>query len=79
LAEGSAVNDLLYPERVLIGGDQTPEGLAAVQALKDIYTRWIPEEKMVLTNTWSSELSKLVSICDTLPLMCLVRITVSTV
>jgi len=60
LAEGSAVNDLLYPERVLIGGDQTPEGLAAVQALKDIYTRWIPEEKMVLTNTWSSELSKLV-------------------
>jgi len=60
LAEGSAVNDLLYPDRVLIGGDQTPEGLAAVQALKEIYMRWIPEEKMVVTNTWSSELSKLV-------------------
>ena len=64
------MNDLLYPERVLIGGDQTPEGLAAVEALKDIYTRWIPEEKMVLTNTWSSELSKLVSFCDTAFDMC---------
>ena len=62
MAEGTAVNDLLYPERVLIGGDcQTAEGLAAIQALKEIYTRWIPEEKMVVTNTWSSELSKLVS------------------
>jgi len=61
LAEGTAVNDLLNPERVLIGGDQTPEGLAAVEALKEIYTRWIPEEKIVVTNTWSSELSKLVS------------------
>jgi len=54
------VNDMVNPERVLIGGDQTPEGFAAVQALKEIYTRWIPEEKMVVTNTWSSELSKLV-------------------
>jgi len=63
LAEGSAVNDLLYPERVLIGGDQTPEGLAAIQSLKEIYARWIPEEKMVVTNTWSSELSKLVGSC----------------
>jgi len=61
LAEGSAVNDLLDPERVLIGGDQTPEGLAAVQSLKEIYMRWIPDEKIVVTNTWSSELSKLVS------------------
>jgi len=61
LAEGSAVNDLLCPERVLIGGDcHSPEGLAAIQALKEIYTRWIPEEKLVVTNTWSSELSKLV-------------------
>jgi len=64
LAEGSAVNDLLNPERVLIGGDcHTPEGLAAVEALKEIYMRWIPEEKMVVTNTWSSELSKLVGSC----------------
>jgi len=45
---------------VLIGGDQTPEGLAAVEALKEIYMRWIPVEKIVVTNTWSSELSKLV-------------------
>lgn len=59
LAEGSAVNDLYYPERVLIGGDQSPEGLVAIQALKEIYMRWIPEEKIVVTNTWSSELSKL--------------------
>ena len=54
------MNDLLNPERVLIGGDQTPEGLAAVQSLQEIYTRWIPDEKIVVTNTWSSELSKLV-------------------
>jgi len=46
---------------VLIGGDcHSPEGLAAIQALKEIYMRWIPEEKLVVTNTWSSELSKLV-------------------
>jgi len=59
LAEGTAIVDLLNPERVLIGGDQTPDGLAAIQSLRNIYTRWIPDEKIVITNTWSSELSKL--------------------
>ena len=74
LAEGSAVNDLLYPERVLIGGDQTPEGISAVQSLKEIYMQWIPDEKIVVTNTWSSELSKLVgfvSDCVDTEVLCL--------
>ncbi|MDA7615056.1 UDP-glucose 6-dehydrogenase [Akkermansiaceae bacterium] len=59
LAEGTAVQDLQNPDRVLIGGDQTPEGLAAIQTLFDIYTRWVPSEKILTTNVWSSELSKL--------------------
>ena len=72
MAEGSAVDDLLKPERVLIGGDcQSPEGLAAIEALKEIYTRWIPEEKMVVTNTWSSELSKLVGCCVCVLIECI--------
>ena len=62
LAEGTAISDLLNPDRILIGGEQSPNGQNAMQALKSVYTRWIPEDKMVLTNTWSSELSKLVSI-----------------
>ena len=59
LAEGTAVNDLLNPDRVLIGGDQTPRGLAAIEALTDIYARWVPREKIIQTKIWSSELSKL--------------------
>ena len=59
LAEGTAVQDLLKPDRVLIGGDQTPEGLAAIEALTSIYANWIPREKILQTNIWSSELSKL--------------------
>jgi UDPglucose 6-dehydrogenase len=59
LAEGTAVQDLQNPDRVLIGGDQTPEGLAAIQTLFDIYARWVPSEKILTTNVWSSELSKL--------------------
>lgn len=59
LAEGTAVEDLDAPDRVLIGGDSTPEGQAAVQALVDIYNNWIPRERILTTNTWSSELSKL--------------------
>jgi UDPglucose 6-dehydrogenase len=60
LAEGTAIADLKNPDRVLIGGEQSPDGLKAVQALKDIYARWVPAEKVIVTNTWSSELSKLV-------------------
>lgn len=59
LAEGTAVNDLLRPDRVLIGGDQTEEGLAAINALVSVYANWVPREHILTTNVWSSELSKL--------------------
>lgn len=59
LSEGTAIEDLIDPGRLLIGGDQTPEGLDAIESLREIYARWIPAEKTVVTNTWSSELSKL--------------------
>ncbi len=59
LAEGSAVDNLLEPDRVLIGGDKSPEGQKAVRELVDIYANWIPREKLLTTNVWSSELSKL--------------------
>jgi UDPglucose 6-dehydrogenase len=62
LAEGTAINDLHHPDRVLIGGEQTPEGLAAIEQLVKIYETWVPRERIITTNTWSSELSKLVSI-----------------
>lgn len=60
LAEGTAVQDLLEPDRILIGGRQTESGLRAQGVLADIYARWIPRSKIILTNLWSSELSKLV-------------------
>uniref|UniRef100_M4E417 UDP-glucose 6-dehydrogenase n=1 Tax=Brassica campestris TaxID=3711 RepID=M4E417_BRACM len=59
LAEGTAIEDLFKPDRVLIGGRETPEGFAAVKALKDIYSQWVPEERILTTNLWSAELSKL--------------------
>jgi UDPglucose 6-dehydrogenase len=61
LAEGTAMEDLENPDRVLIGGEQTPEGLAAIEKVAAIYARWIPREKILTTNLWSSELSKLVA------------------
>ena len=61
LAEGTAIEDLFKSDRVLIGGDQTDSGQKAVQALVDIYSNWIPKEKILTTNVWSSELSKLAS------------------
>ncbi|MBN8641866.1 MAG: UDP-glucose 6-dehydrogenase [Flavobacteriales bacterium] len=59
LAEGTAVQDLLSPDRVLIGGDTTKEGQEAIQALVDVYANWVPKERILTTNVWSSELSKL--------------------
>ncbi len=59
LAEGTAVRDLMDPDRVLIGGDQTKEGLKAIETLASIYARWVPAERILKTNVWSSELSKL--------------------
>ena len=59
LAEGTAIADLQNPDRVLIGGDQTPAGLAAIQTLVDVYAALVPRDKILTTNVWSSELSKL--------------------
>lgn len=61
LAEGTAVADMLSPDRILIGGERTPAGEKAVQTLVDIYARWVPRERVLTTNLWSSELSKLVA------------------
>ena len=61
LAEGTAIADLFKSDRVLIGGRNTPKGIQATQALVDIYANWVPRKKIVTTNVWSSELSKLVS------------------
>jgi len=61
LAEGTAVQDLLNPDRVLIGGERTPGGDAAVETLAGIYARWVSRERIITTNLWSSELSKLVA------------------
>lgn len=59
LAEGTAVQDLLNPDRVLIGGENSIDGIEAQNALVDIYANWIPRERILTTNVWSSELSKL--------------------
>ena len=61
LAEGTAIDDLLNADRVLIGGDNTPSGKAAKDALSSIYEHWLPKERILQTNVWSSELSKLVA------------------
>ena len=61
LAEGTAIQDLFKSDRILIGGDETDSGQKAVQALVEIYTNWIPIEKILTTNVWSSELGKLAS------------------
>jgi UDPglucose 6-dehydrogenase len=55
LAEGTAIDDLLKPDRILIGGDSS----AAIEKLADVYKHWVPDEKIIRTNVWSSELSKL--------------------
>lgn len=61
LAEGTAIKDLFKSDRVLIGGDNTESGKIAVNSLVKIYNKWIPLDKIVTTNVWSSELSKLAS------------------
>ena len=57
LAEGTAINDLENPDRVLIGG----EDKSAMLLLSKIYERWVPKDKILFTNIWSSELAKLTS------------------
>ncbi|MBN1662187.1 MAG: nucleotide sugar dehydrogenase [Deltaproteobacteria bacterium] len=61
LAEGSAINDLENPDRILIGSRETPSGIKARDTLVEIYANWVPREKIITSNIWSSELSKLVS------------------
>lgn len=61
LAEGTAIEDLLDADRILIGGAETPSGQAAKDALSWVYEHWLPKERILQTNVWSSELSKLVA------------------
>jgi UDPglucose 6-dehydrogenase len=61
LAEGTAMDDLAAPDRVLIGGTMDERGRKAVQTLANVYAHWIPMERILQTNVWSSELSKLVA------------------
>lgn len=61
LAEGTAINDLFKSDRVLIGGENTETGTNAINQLVKIYSRWIPKEKILTTNVWTSELAKLAS------------------
>ena len=57
LAEGTAINDLQKPDRVLIGGEDNN----AIKLLKNIYLNWVDSKKILTTDLWSSELSKIVS------------------
>jgi UDPglucose 6-dehydrogenase len=59
LAEGTAIEDLFAPDRVLIGGDTTVEGQEAIRKLVDVYANWVNKDLILTTNVWSSELSKL--------------------
>jgi UDPglucose 6-dehydrogenase len=61
MAEGTGVRDMEAPDRVLIGSKDTPSGIVARDTLMDIYLHWVPKERLVTTNLWSSELSKLVA------------------
>ena len=59
LAEGTAVLDLLCPDRIIIGSMPTPEGWRAAASLAEVYAQWVPSERIITMNLWSSELSKL--------------------
>ena len=61
LAEGTAIDDLICPDRVLIGGENSPSAKKAISEIVSIYSHWIKKEKIITTNLWSSELSKLAS------------------
>ena len=61
LAEGTAIQDLENPDRVLIGGRESEEGSRAAETVAKLYAHWVPEERILLTNVWSSELAKLVA------------------
>jgi len=61
MAEGTAIRDMEEPDRILIGSHNTVTGNAARDELLKIYLKWVPREKIITTNLWSSELSKLVA------------------
>jgi len=61
MAEGTAIDDMQNPDRVLVGGMETAGGKKAVERIIDIYAHWVPRERILATNVWSSELSKLVA------------------
>ncbi|KAM0326609.1 hypothetical protein ACHAQA_006478 [Verticillium albo-atrum] len=61
LAAGTAINDLLHPDRILIGSAPSPSGRRAAAALAAVYAAWVPEDRILTTNVWSSELAKLVA------------------
>lgn len=61
LAEGTAIDDLMNPDRVLIGSRETPRGIAAREQVVDLYAHWVPRERIITSNVWSAELSKLVA------------------
>jgi UDPglucose 6-dehydrogenase len=61
LAEGTAIRDLEFPDRVLVGSRETPEGIRAGKEVVEIFLNWVPREKILESNIWSSELSKLVA------------------
>ncbi|KAH6660760.1 udp-glucose 6-dehydrogenase [Truncatella angustata] len=61
LAAGTAMRDLMHPDRVLIGCSTTPSGQRAADALASVYAAWVPGKRIITTNVWSSELAKLVA------------------
>jgi len=61
LAEGTAIQDLFDPDRVLIGGMNTPSGQKALDDLEAVYANWVPKNRIIRTNVWSAELAKLVA------------------
>jgi UDPglucose 6-dehydrogenase len=61
LAEGTAVRDLEEPDRVLVGSHETPEGASARDVIVEIYANWVPRDRIITSNVWSAELSKLAS------------------
>ena len=61
LAEGTAIKDLESPDRVLIGSRETAGGIRARKEIVQIYENWVPKERIIESNVWSSELSKLVA------------------
>ena len=61
LAEGTAITNLLNPDRILIGGNDTPEERWGISEMVELYAHWVPRERILTTNVWSSELSKLAS------------------